>query len=115
MANRDRTEFILDQTLAWIISQVTYLAYYFVLNFALIIIFYVQTTRICQRRSAADADFVDKVMKLVFRIGYQSELGFKSVMKMKDQWQNFPKVYCRALGSKPRPTPATSPRAQSSI
>jgi hypothetical protein len=60
----------------------------------------------------ADADFVNRVVKLLYRIGFQSELGFKSVMKMKDQWQNFSKVYCRALGSTDTGSNTSKPRPQ---
>lgn len=68
---------------------------------------HLQTSRICQRKYAADADFVKRVVKLLYRIGFQSELGHTSVMKMKDQWQRFSTVYCRGLVKKdakpPRP------------
>jgi len=70
---RDRAEHIIDQVLSWIISK---------------------TCRICNRRSPADSEFICQVMKLLYRIGFQSELGFKIVMKMKEQWRSFSTVFC---------------------
>ena len=72
-----------------------------------------QTINICRRRSPSDSDFVNQVVKLLYRVGCQSELGFQSVMRMNNHWEQFYKVYTRGLGKERlRPTQANPSQHQ---